>query len=92
MIGSDSSLVMFFMVAIQVLGIVAALGARISVGSRHQGKCQLLFLAILLLAGLTTAISLNIAPWMWLFSGTSLAVMVLAATCDFGRSRRATAW
>jgi hypothetical protein len=48
-------------------------------------------MALLGFVGVSTIVSLGVAPWLWLVSGACLAVMVLAATCDFRHSGRAAA-
>lgn len=88
----ESYVLFIVLVAIQMLGLASAAVARISIGSRHQGKFQWMFMTCLGLVGMGMVISLGVAPGLWIGSGASLAVMVLAATCEFGRSRRATAW
>jgi predicted membrane channel-forming protein YqfA (hemolysin III family) len=79
------------LIAVQVLGILAAIAARLSHGSRRQGAYQCVFFACLGLVGLAAVCSLSVATGWLLPSGTTLAVMVLMTTWDFGRSGRETA-
>ena len=92
MIELENYLAFAILVTLQVLGLASAAVARISIGSRHQGKFQWVFLSCLGLVGMSMVISLGVAPGLWIGSGAILAVMALATTCEFGRSRRATAW
>ena len=77
---------------VQVLGLVSAWVARVSVGSRYQLAWQRLFLGSLLVVGASTIVSLGLNPGCWVVSGATMALMVLTVTCDFGHSRRAAAW
>jgi hypothetical protein len=73
----------------QTAGLLSALAARLSVGSRCQCSTQWLFLGCLALVGAATMVSLNFGPGCWVTSGTTFSLMVLTTTCDFGQSRRA---
>lgn len=75
-----------------VLCFVSACAARLSVGSRCQRLFQSLFTGCLLLVGVLTATSVTISPNLWVLPAATFALMVLMATCDFGRSRRVAAW
>jgi len=66
--------------------------ARLSEGSARQAACQRFFLACLLLVGLGTIASLALVPTYWVASGTTLSLMVLAATCDFRRCPQSMAY
>ena len=71
---------------VQVLGLVSAAMARVSVGSRTEPYCQRLFIASLVLVGVATISALGLGPGHWLALGTTLAVMVLTVTWDFRAS------
>jgi len=75
--------------SIQLLGLASAWLARIAQGSRGQTASQWLFLCCLGLVGLSTAAAVTIDSMLWLVCGATLALMVLAAVADFGRSPRA---
>ncbi len=91
-LGNEDALILGVLGGIQVLGLLSAAVARLSEGSRRQASSQRFFLGCLGLVGGTTMLCLGLWPGCWLASGSTLAVMVLGVTCDFGRSRRATAF
>ena len=70
---------------VQVCGILSAALARITEGRRWQSLCQRLFLALLVIVAFTTILNVWNAPQQWMMSATTLAVMVVTATCDFSR-------
>ena len=71
------------MAIIQVAGLASAWLARVGEGSARQAHYQGAFLVLLALMGLTTVAAAVWGPGPCLMSGTTLAVMVLAATWDF---------
>ncbi len=73
----------WFLAAVQVFGAVAALLARLSVGSTQQRSCQSLFLLALPLVGLTIMAQLALETCSCVLSGCVIALMVLITTCDF---------
>jgi hypothetical protein len=83
--------VVYWLVAIQVLGLLSAWVARLTEGSRRQIWFQRLFFVCLLLVGLAAAGTSGVGPGCWLFSNATLAVMVLTATFDPCRSGKARA-
>ncbi len=89
---TSGSLVIAGLAAVQVFGLFASLGTRLSAGSRFEGKCRCLFVALLGLAGMGTLVALAMTPAYWVVSGASLSVMVLVATCDFRRSDHSGVW
>jgi hypothetical protein len=82
----------WLLLLVQVLGLTVAWVARLSEGSSFQGGLQIAFLALLTLVGGATVAALGLGPGRWLPSGVTLAVMVLAVTCDFSRCRRDIVW
>jgi hypothetical protein len=66
----------------QIIGLLSAAGARWSTGSRAQPFFQGLFLILFLALGVVTMGSVLVGPGYVLVCGTSLAVMVLAATWE----------
>jgi hypothetical protein len=87
--GIDSSTALWLLVAAQLLGISSAWTARLSEGSSFQAATQCVFFTTLLLMGVASMVALAVGPGIWLACSTSLAVMVLMVTCDFGKSREA---
>jgi hypothetical protein len=77
---------------VQIAGIVSACLARFSEGCACQRFCQGLFFLCLALVATSAVISLRFEPDCWLTSGGILAAMVVAATFQFGPSRKAVAW
>jgi len=73
----------WLLVGTQLIGLASAWTARVSEGSPLQACCQWVFLGSLALVGLATMLSLQLRIGSWLVSGTTLALMVLAATCEF---------
>jgi len=71
--------------SVQVCGLASAALARISEGRRWQELFQRMFFASLVVMAFTTVLNVWNAPQQWMLSATTLAVMVVTATCDFGR-------
>lgn len=88
----ENPAVPFCLMAILLAGFGSACAARLSVGSRRQTVCQSIFFFCLVVVGGVMVASLGLAPCFWVFPAFTFSVMVLMATCDFGRSRQATAW
>lgn len=86
--GFESPLVVGLILT-QATGLLSAVVARLSTGSRCQCSTQWLFLGCMALVGVATMVSLSLGPGFWVTSGTTFSLMVLTATCDFGQSRRA---
>lgn len=68
--------------AAQMLGLLCAAGARFSAGSRGQAFFQRLFMAWFAVLGMITPGAWIFGPGYVLACGTSLALMLLAATWD----------
>jgi hypothetical protein len=66
-------------------GLISAALARIMEGGRWQALAQRSFLGLLVIVAFTTILSVSNAPQQWFMSSTTLAVMVVTATCDFAR-------
>ena len=71
--------------SVQVCGLVSAALARITEGRRWQDLFQRMFMALLVIVAFTTVLNVWNAPQQWMMSATTLAVMVVTATCDFSR-------
>jgi hypothetical protein len=76
------------LIFMQFLGLASAWFARVSEGSTRQAVCQRFFFVCLTVMGAATIVALRLGPGSWFSSGSTLAVMALAATCDFSRSGR----
>jgi hypothetical protein len=88
----QSSAIPWAVVSVQILGILSACLARFSEGCGCQKFFQCVFFVLLTLVGGSAVVSLRFEPGCWLTSGTILAVMVVVATYQLGRSRKAIAW
>ena len=75
---------------VQMIGLAVAWMTRLTEGSCYQAPCQCLFLGCLGLVGLSAVLGTSLGQGSLLTSGATLAVMVLAATCDFRRASLAT--
>jgi hypothetical protein len=71
--------------SVQVCGLLCAALARITEGRPWQALFQRMFLALLVVVAFTTVLNVWHAPQQWMMSATTLAVMVVTATCDFSR-------
>ena len=78
----DPILATGLLAAAQAIGLLSAAGARWSTGSRGQTFFQRLFMAWFALLGMVTLGAIAVGPGCVLACGTSLAVMLLAATWD----------
>jgi hypothetical protein len=78
----DPLMAIGLLAAAQVVGLLSAAGARFSAGSRGQTFFQRLFMAWFAVLGMITPGAFIIGPGYVLACGTSLAVMLLAATWD----------
>ncbi len=92
MIGVENAALGPCLFGLLALGMASACAARVSVGSCWQFLCQLVFTVCLLLVGLVTALTLTLSPNFWVVPAATFSLMLLMATCDFGRSRQAAAW
>src|SRR5205807_2201261 len=79
----DAHVVVWILSIIQTLGLTSAWLARLSEGSRRQTWCQRFFFACLAMVGVATVVSMALSSAAWLICGTTLSLMVLAATWDF---------
>jgi len=82
------SISLWVLASVQLLGIASAWLARFSEGSKHQTRCQRLFMLCLFAMGsLTMAAAIGLQPPYWLAPAATLALMILVAICDFSHSR-----
>ncbi len=58
---------------------------------RSRNVCQQVFFGLLLAMGLVTISAVSAASSAWLWSGASLSIMTVCATCDLGAAPRGTA-
>ena len=71
------------LLAVQLVGMAAAVLTRASEGSAWHARCTRLLLACLVLAGAATLVSFSLGKALGLASGTGLALTALLAVCDF---------
>jgi hypothetical protein len=83
MLGMEAAWDPYSLVALQLLGLVAAWTTRLSEGSRYQTACQLWFLAYLALIGGATIVSGIVARGAWLGFAATFSIMVVMAASDF---------
>lgn len=74
--------------AVQLTGLASIFFTRGRQGSAGEAIGQLFFFACLTLVGLATMAALVVDHGACLMCGTTLSVMVLGATIDFGGQRR----
>lgn len=91
MIGVELATAVWFWGTLQLLGLVSAWFARRSEGKPYQTSCYWAFFTCLALVGMSTVAAFFVGPGLSLVSGTTLAVMAVGATIDFGEARRAAA-
>lgn len=88
MFSFDPQLEPYCLAAVLFVGLVGACVARLGEGSLRQTPCQCVFLCCMALVGAAALASACVGPGACLTSGTTLAVMVLGATYDFGTTAR----
>lgn len=91
MISFSGSVVFWSLAAIHILAFASAWLVRMSIGSVRQGLFQRLFLLFLVLVATATYLVSTVAPHHWLFSGATMALMVITVVCDFRGSLEAQA-
>ena len=84
MLSLEPTLLIYGLAIVQVIGLASACLARIGEGSIRQTSCQRLFFGCMALVGVATVLAMHVGPGACVFSGATLAVMVLTATWDFG--------
>lgn len=83
----DSNLAIWISATIQTLGLLCLVAARISERSRHHAVYFGLFVACLMLVGMTTMLFLRCGSGLGIYSGFTLGAMIVGSTCDFGAAR-----
>jgi hypothetical protein len=71
--------------SVQFCGILCAALSRIAEGQRWQALFQRMFFGLLVVVAFTAVLNVWNSPQHWMMSATTLAVMVVTATCDFSR-------
>lgn len=82
--GTQTAFVWWLIGSVQLVGLSSAWLARMAEGSVRQTASQMFFLVCLAIVGMTTVVTVQFEIAGWFFSATTLALMVLAVTCDFG--------
>jgi hypothetical protein len=72
------------MLAIQMVGLVSMVLARMPHTSSMHAVCRLLFLGCLVVVGLTTVVAMGCHNSCWAWSGTVFSIMAVGATADSG--------
>ena len=88
----EGSYAFWLLLAVELLGLISAVAARLGEGSRGEAWAQRLFLAMMGVVGVATIFSLGFGPQYWPTAGATLSLMVLITTWDFGRARQTTSW
>lgn len=81
------SIVLWTLIAVQMLGLFSALLSRLGDGSPGEGHCQCFFIFCLALVGSTTIASMSLGPGAWLTCGATLSIMVVVALYDCGSAK-----
>lgn len=84
--GMESAAAFWLWVLVQALGLLSAWLVRVNEGSTGQAASHASFYISLAVVGSVTIITLGMGSGCWLASATTLALMVLMATCDFRSS------
>ena len=79
---------LWWIAAIQALGLASAWYARVHQGSHRQSASQFVFLLLLALVGATTLAAAVTSPAGSVVGGTTMAAMVLATVWDFHGGRK----
>ena len=72
--------------SVHFFGLLAAWMVRMHAGRRHEGLISLAFLASLPMIAGATFVGQQLCLTVWPLSACTLAVMIVTATLDFGRS------
>jgi hypothetical protein len=73
------------MSTVQACGILCAALSRVFEGQRWQALFQQMFLGLLVVVAFMAVLNVWNSPQHWMMTATTLAVMVVTATCDFSR-------
>ena len=87
MLAIEGSTFFWSFLAVNLSGFASAWIARLIGGSRRQIAAQLVFFLLLCAVGMLTIYAWQFGLGYWLVSGTTLAIMVLIAVCDFSHCR-----
>ncbi|MGD9127643.1 MAG: hypothetical protein PVH19_09720 [Planctomycetia bacterium] len=93
MIPSHSiSAVLWTVSAIQAIGILSVLLARLTEGSCMQNVCRALFIISLTLVGTTAIVTMLITPELWLISGITFSGMIILVLFEHKDPKQASVW
>src|SRR5438046_10312065 len=87
----DPMVVAWCLACVQVVGLASAWLARITSRSDRHTSCQVLFICCLALVGMVTMVALSLGEGAFLISGTTLSILVLTTTWDFGGAKHMAA-
>jgi hypothetical protein len=85
-------LVLWLAIAIQAVGVLSVVAARLTEGSWAVVLFQRMFFISLLAVGLTAVLSVAAGTGHWLACGATLGVMSIGATLDCSSGRRSPAF
>ena len=69
---------------VHVLTLASAWFARMAIGSRYEGICQIACLSLLAATGMLCGVSLHLGPGTAIASAITLAIATLIAVADVG--------
>lgn len=91
MIWIDHPVIFWSMVVIQVVGLLSMAATRVGEHTSRCLLCRCLFLVSLVVVGGATVLSLASGTGHWAAGGTTLSLMVVGGTLDFGGDRQRSA-
>lgn len=91
MLEFDPMVVACCLACVQVVGLASAWLARVTSRSIRHSSCQVLFFCCLTLVGMVTMLAFSHGAGAFLLCGTTLSIMVLTTTWDFGGAKHMAA-
>ena len=89
---TETSWAVWFVILVQVAGLLSVWLARASEGLTLEKRFRWLFLACLGLVAGSTMVGLSLGAGFWLTSGATLSAMVVTGIFDSGEPRDAIVW
>lgn len=81
----------WLILSIQVVSLAVIIALQLLPCGSSRTVCQRVFFGLLLAMGLVTVSAVGAASSAWLWSGASLSIMTVCATCDLGGATRGPA-